>query len=170
MTIPQYRFNKTKQHKTKQHTHLAKIQPGEAEKETPGMLPAAVTAEAPTACGGVGTPAPATIRPRRETTGSGYTSVLPKPKKSSAVKKQAAREAAATSAATTVVEAAQTAETTQVDSGATALLAAAAVLVSPPRAARHNPWCRTRALLAYPARVQQQARSAILPVIFVRRY
>mmetsp|Transcript_25952 Transcript_25952/g.38130 ORF Transcript_25952/g.38130 Transcript_25952/m.38130 type:complete len:212 (-) Transcript_25952:190-825(-) len=39
-----------------------------------------------------------------------------------------------------------------------------------PRAARHSPWCRTlpiRALLAHPARVQQQARSAILPVIFV---
>jgi len=39
-----------------------------------------------------------------------------------------------------------------------------------PRAARHSPWCRTlpiRALLAHTARVQQQARSAILPVILV---
>jgi len=54
-----------------------------------------LTAEAPTACGGGGTPAPAAVRPR------------------------------------------------------------------------HSPQCRTLALLAHPARVQQQARSAILPVIFV---
>ena len=109
------------------------MQQGEAEKESPGMLPAAVTAEAPIACGGGGTPAPAAVRPRRETTGSGYGSALgsalPKPKKASAAKKPAAREAAATSAATVIVEAARTAETTQVDSGSTALLAAAAVLV-----------------------------------------
>ena len=39
-----------------------------------------------------------------------------------------------------------------------------------PRAARHSPWCRTRALLAHPARVQQQARSAILPSFSSRRY
>jgi len=63
--------------------------------------------------------APAAVRPRRETTGFGYTSALPKPKK--AVKKPAAREAAATSADTAVVKAARTAETTQVDSGVTAL-------------------------------------------------
>jgi len=103
------------------------------------MLPTAVTAEAPTACGGGGTPAPAAVRPRRETTGSGYASALPKPKKASAVNKPAAREAAATSAATAVVEAARTAETTQVDSGATALLAAAAVLVSPPPSSQTQP-------------------------------
>ena len=42
------------------------------------MLPTAVTAEAPTACGGGGTPASAAVRPRRETTGSGYGSALPK--------------------------------------------------------------------------------------------
>ena len=59
--------------------------------------------------------APAAVRPRRETTGCGYGSALPKPKKASAVKKPAAREAAATSAATAIVEAARTAETTQVD-------------------------------------------------------
>ena len=90
------------------------------------MLPAAVTAEAPTACGGGGTPAPAAVRPRRETTGSGYGSALPKPKKASAVKKPAA-----TSAATAIVDAARIAETTQVDSGATGLLAVTPVLVSP---------------------------------------
>ena len=39
-------------------SHLAKMQEGEAEKESPGMLPAAVTAEAPTACGVGDTPAP----------------------------------------------------------------------------------------------------------------
>jgi len=72
-----------------------------------------------------------------ETTGSGYASALPKPKKPSFVNKPAAREAAATSAATIIVEAARTAETTQIDSGATALLAGAAVLVSPP------PSCQT---------------------------
>ena len=93
------------------------------------MLPAAVTAEAPTACGGAGTPASVAVRPRRETTGSGYASALPKPKKASAVKKPAAREATATSAATTIVAAVPTAETTLADSGATALLAAAVVLL-----------------------------------------
>ena len=103
------------------------------------MLPAAVTAEAPIACGGGGMPAPAAVRPQRETTGSGYGSALPKPKKASAVKKPAAREAAATSAATAIVEAARTAETTQVDSGATALLAAAAALVSPPPSSQTQP-------------------------------
>jgi len=103
------------------------------------MLLAAVTAEVPTACGGGGTPAPAAVRPRCETTGSGYGSALPKPKKASAVKKPAVREAAATSAATAIVEAARTAETTQVDSGATALLAAAAVLVSPPPSSQTQP-------------------------------
>jgi len=119
---------------------VAKMQPpGEAEKESPGMLPVAVTAEAPTACGDGGMPAPAAVRPRRETTGSGYGSALPKPKKASAVKKAAAREAAATSAATAIVEAARTAETTQVDSGATALLAAAAVLVSPQPSSQTQP-------------------------------
>ena len=81
----------------------------------------------------------ASCRPRRETTGSGYGSALPKPKKASAVKKAAAREAAATSAATAIVEAARTAETTQVDSGATALLAAAAVLVSPQPSSQTQP-------------------------------
>ena len=124
--------------------------------------------EAPTACGGGGTPAPAAVRPRRETTGSGYGSALPKPKKASAVKKPAAREAAATSAATAIVEAARTAETTQVDSGATALLAAAAVLVSPPPSSQTQPLVQD-AVNTGPTgtRVQQQARSAILPVIFV---
>ena len=86
------------------------------------MLPSAVTAEAPTASGGGGTPAPDAVRPRRETRGSGYASALPKPKKGSAVKKPAVREPVATSATTAVVETARTAETTQVDSGATALL------------------------------------------------
>jgi len=80
------------------------MQQGEAEKESPGMLPAAVTAEAPTACGCGATPAPPTVRPRRETTGSGYGSTLPKPKKVAAVKKPAAREAAATSVDTAIVE------------------------------------------------------------------
>ena len=69
------------------------------------MLPAAVTTEAPTACGGGGTPAPAAVRPQRERTGSGYGSALSKPKKPPAVNKPAAREAAATSAATVIVEA-----------------------------------------------------------------
>ena len=134
------------------------------------MLPAAVTAEAPNACGGGGTPAPAAVRPRRETTGSGCGSALPQPKKASAAKKPAAREAAATSAVTAIVEVARTAETTQVDSGATDYLQQQQFLSRHPRASRHSPWCRTlsiRALLAHPARVQQQARSAILPVIFV---
>ena len=103
------------------------------------MLPAAVTTEAPTACGGAGTPASVAVRPRRETTGSGYASALPKPKKASAVKKFAAREATATSAATTIVAAVPTAETTLADSGATALLAAAAVLVSPPPSSQTQP-------------------------------
>jgi len=115
------------------------MQPGEAERESPGMLPAAVTAEAPTACGGGGRSAPPTVRPRRETTGSGYAFALPKSKKASAVKKPAAREEAATSVATAVVEATRTAETTQVDSGATVLLAAAAVLVSPPPNSQTQP-------------------------------
>ena len=44
-------------------SHLAKRK-GKAEKESPGMLPAAVTAEAPTACGGGDTPTPAAVRPR----------------------------------------------------------------------------------------------------------
>ena len=69
------------------------MQQGEAEKESPGMLPSVVTTEAPNACGGGGTPAPAAFRPWRETTGSGYGSALLKPKKDSAVKKPAAREA-----------------------------------------------------------------------------
>jgi len=103
------------------------------------MLPSAVTAEAPTACGGGDTPAPAAVRPRRETRGSGYASALPKPKKGSAVKKPAVREPAATSAATAVVEVVRTAETTQVDSGATALLTAGAVLVSPPPSSQTQP-------------------------------
>ena len=111
---------------------------GEAEKESRGMLPGAVTAEAPTACGGGSTPAPAAVRPRRETTGSGYASAVPKPKKASAVKKPAAREATATSATTTIVAAVPTAETTLADSGATALLAAA-VLVSPPPSSQTQP-------------------------------
>jgi len=80
------------------------MQEGETEKESPGMLPPAITAEAPTACGGGGTPAPSAVRPRRETTGSGYGSALPKPKKGSAVKNPAARETAATSATTAIVE------------------------------------------------------------------
>jgi len=103
------------------------------------MLPAAVTAEAPTACGGGGTPAPAAVRPRRETTGSGYGSALSKSKKALAVKNQAARETAATSSSTAIVEAARTGETTQVDSGATALTAIATVLVSPPPSSQTQP-------------------------------
>jgi len=95
------------------------------------MLPSAVTAEAPTTCGGGGTPAPVPVRPRRETTGSSYASALPNPKKASAVKKPAVREPAVTSATTAVVEADRTAETTQVDSGATSWFPVAAVLVSP---------------------------------------
>jgi len=133
------------------------MQPGEAEKESPGMLPAAVTAEAPTACGGGGTPAPSTVRPRRETTGSGYGSALPKSKKVATVKEPAAREATATSAATVIVKAARTAETTQVDSGVTHCLQYQQFLSRHPRAARHSPWYRTlpiRTLLPHPARVQ----------------
>jgi len=95
------------------------------------MLSTAVTAEAPTTCGGGGTPAPAAVRTRRETTGSGYKSALTKTKKVSAVKKTAARETAATSAVSAVVEVTRTAETAQVDSGATTLLAVEVVLVSP---------------------------------------
>ena len=79
------------------------------------------------------------VRPRRETTGSGYASALPKPKKASAVKKPAVQEAASTSALTAVVEVSRTAETTQVASGATALLAVAAVLVSPPPSSQTQP-------------------------------
>ena len=60
--IPQYRVNKTKQH-THTHTHLAQMQQGEAEKESPGMLPGD------------------SVRPRRETTGSGYASDLTSPRK-----------------------------------------------------------------------------------------
>jgi len=151
-------------------SHLAKMQQGEAEKESPDMLPVAVTAEAPTTCGGGDTPAPGTVSPRRETTGSGYGSAPPKPKKASAVKKPAAREVASTSTATAIVEAPRTSETTQVDSGVTVLFTAQQFLSRHPRAARHSPLYRTlsiRALLSHPARVQQQARSAILPVIFV---
>jgi len=105
---------------------------GEAGKESPGMLPTAVTAEAPTACGVGGTPAPAAGRPRRETTGSGNGSALTKPKKAAAdIKKPVTLAEAATFTTTAVVEAARTAETMQVDLGATALLAGATVLVSP---------------------------------------
>ena len=104
------------------------------------MLPAAVTAEAPTACGGGGTPAPAAGRPRRETTGCGYGSALPKPKKAAAdIKKPVTLAEAATFTTTAVVEAARTAETMQVDLGATALLAGATVLVSPPPSRQTQP-------------------------------
>ena len=82
------------------------------------MLPSAVTAEAPTACGGGGTPGQASARDN----GIRLWICPAQTLESLAVKKPAAREAAATSAATAIVEVVRTAETTQVDSGATALL------------------------------------------------
>ena len=135
------------------------------------MLRAAVTAEAPISCGGGDTPAPADGRPRRETTGSGHGSALSNPKKTAVdIKKLVVLAAAATSAAIAIVETARFAETTQVDSGATALLAVATVLVSPPPSSQTQPLVEDAANTGptgTPSAIQQQARSAILPVIFV---
>ena len=106
------------------------------------MLPAAVTTEAPTACGGGGTPAPAAVRPRRETTGSGY---LPcpsprKPRPSRSQRHVRQRQHLLIPPLSKQLEPLKQCRLIQVQLHC---LQQQQFLSRHPRAARHSPWCRT---------------------------